>query len=87
MTIDQMLVYIPQLTARKRKLDGMRSKLPRERTDTSYGRNGNIIEYDYANYDIAQAREEYESVSNELAMAQNALDTVNTTVLFEADID
>ena len=87
MTIDQMLVYIPQLTARKKKLDGMRGKLPKERVQESFGRGNNIIEYNYANYDIALAEADYNTVSDELARAQNALDTVNATVLFEADID
>ena len=31
MTIDQILIYIPQLTARKSKLSKMRSRLPKER--------------------------------------------------------
>ena len=87
MTIDQMLIYIPQLTARKKRLDGMRSKLPKERVQSSFGRGNNIIEYDYANYDIAKAEEAYTAVSDELAKAQNALDAANATVLFEADID
>ena len=39
MTIDQMLVYIPQLTARKKKLDYMRKKLPREKPKMK-ARNG-----------------------------------------------
>ena len=39
MTIDQMLVYIPQLTARKKKLDYMRKKLPREREMSGYVRS------------------------------------------------
>ena len=87
MTIDQMLVYIPQLTARKKKLDAMRSLLPKERVKETYGRSGNIIEYNYANYDIAMAQADYEAVSDLLARAQNALDTANATVLFEADIE
>jgi hypothetical protein len=87
MTIEQMLIDIPQLSARKKRLDGMRSKLPKERVQSSYGRGSNIIEYDYANYDISKAEEAYSAVSDELAKAQNALDTANTTVLFEADID
>ena len=87
MTIDQMLVYIPQLTARKKKLDGMRSRLPKERVKESFGRGNNIIEYDYANYDISQAEADYNAVSDELARAQNALDTANATVLFEAEIE
>lgn len=84
MTIDQMLIYIPQLTAGKKRLDGMRSKLPRERIQSSFGRGNNIIEYDY---DISKAAEAYGAVSDELAKAQNALDAANAAVLFEADIN
>ena len=87
MTIDQMLIYIPQLSASKTRLDGMRSRLPKERVRESFGRGNNIIEYEYANYDIAQADADYNAVADELARAQNALDKVNTTVLFEAEIE
>ncbi len=87
LTIDQMLVYIPQLTARKKKLDAMRGRLPKERVKETFGRGTSIIEYDYANYDIAQAEADYNAVSDELAKAQNALDTVNATVLFEAELE
>ena len=84
MTIDQMLVYIPQLTARKKKLDRMRKRLPKERADDGF-RSNNIIEYRYANYDIALAESEYKRVSGELAKAQNALDALNSTVVFEVE--
>ena len=84
MTIDQMLVYIPQLTARKKKLDRMRKRLPKERADDGF-RSNNIIEYRYANYDIALAESEYTRVSEELAKAQNALDALNSTVVFEVE--
>ena len=83
MTIDQMLVYIPQLTARKKKLDYMRKKLPREREESGYGKNNNLVEYRYANYDIAQAEADYQKTVDELSAAQNALDQVNATVEFE----
>ena len=86
MTIDQILVYIPQLTAKKRKYDSMRGRLPKER-NSSIMRNASIIEYDYCNYDIAEAEADYNAVSDELARAQNALDIVNSTVMFEVDID
>lgn len=36
MTIDQMLVYIPQLTARKKKLERMAVRLPKERQCSSF---------------------------------------------------
>ena len=80
MTIDQMLVYIPQLTARKRKLDKMRANLPKERI-TAF--SSNFVEYNYSNYDIDKAEADYEKATDELARAQTALDTVNTTVTFE----
>jgi len=83
MIIDQILVYIPQLTARKKKLDYMRKKLPRERENTGYSRSSNIVEYNYANYDIAAVEADYVKTVDELSAAQNALDHVNSTVLFE----
>lgn len=86
MTIDQVLIYIPQLTARKRKLDFFRNKLPKERKE-SIGRNNSIIEYEYANYDIAQADADYTAVADELARVQNALDMTNATVMFEAELE
>ena len=84
MTIDQILVYIPQLTARKRKLDYMRSLLPRERIQGERGAS-NIIEYKYTNYDVKEAEKEYLAVTDELSKAQNALDLVNSTVEFEVE--
>jgi hypothetical protein len=69
------------------KLDQMRSKLPRERVKESFNRGSNIIDYDYANYDIAQAKADYDIVADKLARAQNALDLANTTVLFEIDLE
>ena len=86
MTIDQMLVYIPQLTARKKKLDYMRKKLPREREESGYGRSSNIVEYKYANYDIAAVEVDYIKTADKLSEAQNALDHVNSTVEFEVEL-
>ena len=87
MTIDQMLVYIPQLTARKRKLSYMCDRLPKERCDNGgISRSSSIVEYEYSNYDIEQAEAEYSQVADELAKAQNALDNVNSTVEFEVEI-
>ena len=87
MTVDQMLVYIPQLTARKSKLDRMRSRLTKERVQDSFSRNSALVEYEYSNYDIQQAEADYNKVADELARAQNALDQVNSTVTFEMEIE
>lgn len=84
MTIDQALVYIPQLSDRKRKLADMRSVQKKSRNTNTRGTN--LIEYTYANYDIEQAELDYQKANNELARVQNALDLVNSTVQFEIDI-
>lgn len=87
MTIDQMLVYIPQLTERKAKLVKMSGRLPKQRVaEHRYYERSNTVEYDYANYSVEQADADLEKVSEELSKAQNALDMVNATVQFEIKI-
>ena len=83
MTIDELLVYIPQLTKRKSKLLEMKSRLPKERVEEQYGRQSNIIDYTYANYDIAAVEADYEKAADELSRAQLALDAVNQQETFE----
>lgn len=79
MTIDQMLVYLPQLTAKKHKLTEMKNRLPKTRV-TRY--NSNLVEYTLTNYDLAQVEADFEAVSDELSRAQHALDKVNTSESF-----
>lgn len=83
MTIDMMLVYIPQLTQKKNKLSAMKDKLPKTREII---RVAGIIEYSYANYDVEKAKEDYDKVSDELSRAQTALDVLNNSVKFEIEI-
>ena len=83
MTIDQMLVYIPQLSRKRAKLANMKNRLPKTR---EYIRVAGIIEYSYANYDVEEACKDYDALSDELARAQTALDVVNNSVKFEIDI-
>ena len=83
MTIDMMLVYIPQLTQKKNKLSAMKDKLPKTREII---RVAGIIEYSYANYDVEKAKEDYDKVSDELSRAQTVLDVLNNSVKFEIEI-
>ena len=83
MTIDQVLVYIPQLSEQKRYLRAKAQSMPKERQDTM---NSPIIDYRYANFDPAAARTEYDRVSSLLAKAQLGLDKVNQTQTMEIDI-
>ncbi len=82
MTIDQMLVYLPQLNEKKNKLNRMRTRLERQRIDSGYGRSA-IIEYRYINYDLAEVEREYTEVADLLSRAQMALDRVNAVPAIE----
>ena len=87
-TIDEMLVYIPQLSQnalihKAHKLLEMKSRLPKERVEEQYGRQSNIIDYTYTNYDLAAVEADYEKTADELSRAQLALDTVNQRDSFE----
>lgn len=87
MSVDQMLVYIPQLTARKKKLAVMKGRLPKQReTSDRFGRASNVIDYLYTNYDIEAVEADYHTVADELARAQAALDTLNNSALMEIEV-
>lgn len=82
MTIDQMLVYIPQLSERKAKLQMMQRMLPKQREMNRMVRT-NSIDYRYANFNVNAARAAFLEASDLLAKAQTALDAVNSGVEFE----
>ena len=83
LTIDQVLIRLPQLQDRKLKLRWMRS-LP---TKSRYNITGGIIDYVYTSYDPEEAQIEYEAVCEEITGLQIELDKVNTTVTFEVMFD
>ena len=84
MTIDEMLVYIPQLTAKKNKLARMKDKLPKVREQTRV--NSSILDYRYLNYDINEVTAAYEKICGALAKAQTALDAANMNQTLEIDL-
>ena len=86
MTVDQMLVYIPQLNECKRKLSQMAARLPKERANSSGYGTKVIVEYRYANYDIEEAGADLAAVTDELARAQTALDVINNSVTLEIEL-
>ena len=83
MTIDQVLLYIPQLSYRKEILAEMAGRLSKERDMSPYLSSSPIVNYIYANYDIEDAKKELKEVSEKLTQVQLALDRVNSTVSFE----
>ncbi len=86
MTIDQMLVYIPQLSHKRDKLYSMKNKLPKVREGVGFGKGGNIIDYRYVNYDISAVSRDYELVADTLSRAQTAIDLLNSTATLEVEI-
>ncbi len=84
MTIDEMLVYIPQLSRKKAKLRGMANVLPKARYN-SYTKT-NIIDYQYINYDLDAVRKDLDAVTEELSNAQLALDSVNHSAIIDIDL-
>ena len=85
MTLDEILIYSPQLTARKQKLAEMKSRLPKMRVEQFYSRTGYVIDYSYVNYDISAVESDYEKVADELTRAQLALDSVNSGETFDVE--
>ncbi|MBR5948394.1 MAG: hypothetical protein IKZ82_07080 [Clostridia bacterium] len=83
MTIDEVLVYMPQLSLRKRRLYPMADALPKKREQG--GMQSNIIDYRYTNYDVAQVEADMTAAGDLLARLQNALDIVNTTEKMEIE--
>ena len=84
MTIDELLVYIPQLSRKKAKLKEMADTLPKARYISS--ERSNIIDYRYVNYDPAKVKADLDEVTEKLSSAQLALDSVNHTKTIETDI-
>lgn len=89
MTVDEILIYIPQLTGRKNYLSRLVGMMPKQRVQDrhSFGSSSSIIDYVYTNFDMKDAEAEYSEVSKALSKAQLALDRLNQTERFEIDID
>ena len=84
LTIDQALVYIPQMSEKIRKLRSMSEVLPKQRVNDRY--NASFVDYKVANYDIEEAEKAYAEAKETLSALQLALDSVNNSEYMEIDI-
>ena len=84
LTIDEALILLAQLGNEKVRLDIMRSRQPKERVGTRYARN-DVIEYRYANYDVARAAADYAAMLERIAALQLEIDLANQTRTFEVE--
>lgn len=81
LTIDQVLIRMPQLQKQKNKLQRMMRASEKTRVSIT----GNIIDYEYTNYNPKEAKNAFDEVSKEIDDLQLALDAINNTVKFEID--
>ena len=81
-SVDTLLVRMAQLNKRKEIYNAMRKHPERIRKDTY----SPAIEYEYINYDIADAKAAYDDVSRQIMDMQIALDKYNQTFEFDIDI-
>ena len=84
MTIDEILVFLPQATERLSMLTAMLSRPPKLRAADT-GRTS-IIEYEYLNYDPVAVQKNYDALLEYKNRAMTALDVTNNTVPFEVDL-
>lgn len=86
-TIDQLLIRMAQLSARKKTLDNMRKQLPKSRVvHAAYSARSAVSEYQYTNFDVDLIKVEYERISKEIMELQVTLDRFNQTVEIEVEI-
>lgn len=85
-TIDEMLMLIPQLNSRKEKLTEMSRRSPKMRTtDTGFVKSS-VIDYIYTNYDRNSVTKDLSVVTDELSKAQLALDSIKHREALEIEL-
>lgn len=86
-SVDSILIRMAQLNKRKAFLDILRKNQEKSRKETDYFRGHSANpEYQYINYDLAQVKQDYENISNEIMEMQMALDKYNQTFEFEVEL-
>ena len=86
LSIDTILVEMAQLNKRKEFLDYLRKQEPKMRKESGFAARNSAPEYQYINYDLEQAKKEYETVAACIMEMQLALDRYNQTVEFDVEL-
>ncbi len=85
-SIDEALVLMAQLNNERARLSMLRSNLPKQRVSSGFYRGDRIAEYQYANYDVAQAEADFQDISERIRQLQMEIDYANQTIQFEVDV-
>lgn len=84
MTVDEALIAMAQLSAKRRRLDTLRGILPRQREKDRFGTR--LVEYRYANYEVKQAQRDYAAATEAINELQLKIDLCNQTLTFEVEL-
>ncbi len=84
MTIDEALILLAQMSNEHMRLARLRKKNPVTRLGASYLKDS--IEFEYANYNVKQTREDYKKLEDEIYDLQLKIDTCNQTIPFEVEL-
>ena len=87
-SVDEILIRMAELNLRMKFYDELRRKLPKQRLDSRRfvsKNNPNAIEFEYANFNIEDAKKEFEKTQKEIISLQLALDKFNQTYEFEVE--
>lgn len=87
LTIDECLIRMAQMSQEANRLSWMRQQNEKQRVGSNlrFGTKS-TTEYEYANYDIQQAKADYLALSDKIAQLQLELDLANQTKTFEVDL-
>ena len=88
MTIDQALIKLAMLNKYVEKIKNMSTRQEKSRVRSSgFSARSNEIEYQYINYNLDDAKGKYEEIVDEIMSIQEELNLINTTLVFDVDIN
>lgn len=87
MSIDEALIALAQMSGVQSRVRSLSEQQQKTRLrDRYFGSAPGPVEYRYANYDIAEAENDYREISDQIAALQLEIDLANQTQLFSVDI-
>ena len=88
MTVDQALIKLAMLNKCVEKIKNMSTRQEKSRVRSSgFSARSNEIEYQYINYNLDDAKGKYEEIVDEIMNIQEELNLINTTLVFDVDIN
>lgn len=86
LTIDEALIKLAMMNKELAILSEMRGTAVKRRLSTNRWDSGGHVEYEYANFDPAEAERDYLDLAAQIADLQLEIDLANQTSTFEVDV-